>query len=78
MKILKDDEVIKVGDILMFGYSEEEPTRVEQVLSAIGFADYNKGDPFCVGLIFALRMSAMEQVLLRSVLASVAEDAEDA
>lgn len=68
MKILKDNDVIEVGDILMFGYADKEPTKIQQILFAGGFAGYTKGECAPDGLIFVLRMSEEELRILRSAL----------
>ena len=62
MKILKDGEVIKAGDIILFGYNKE----VDFALVAYGYAGDVKGrDPY---LAFVFRMSDNEQDILRQKL----------
>ena len=73
MKILQDDDVIEVGDILLFGYGEEEPTIADNIMIALGFAGETKAEN-APEMFFALRMSPREKALLRNALDSETED----
>ena len=65
MKILKDGDLIEVGDILMFAGDDKHKELVTHVLVAQGYAGMRISDDY---IALALRMSSHERKMLANKL----------